>query len=384
MQRAQVAVDNSVSTAYEAQPGRQEWLTVIECISAVGEKIPPLVIFKGENLSTTWLPQPLPAGWMWSCSKRGWTSNYHGIKWIKHFEAQTQGKLRSPDEYRLLICDGHDSHISADFVNFCIQKHIDLILLPPHSSHLMQPLDVAVFGPLKQALSNQISRLLRSGIVRIQKAEWVERYIEAWDKAITEQNILSGWRGAGLFPENMHRILHQIPETENQPTTPTPSSNTNDYIPYFPTSSPPDDPAILQSTNHAFLAEISNKNIETPIKMQIRRLSNMTERLQADMTILKEDMKEVKKVHAKRKERLSGKRNTLKNRPFISSEDVAKALRVSEKATKAKKKSVVKNPRNRKKKVVSSDEDVTSSSNDSSDSLDDDPEVEMLDCIEVI
>jgi hypothetical protein len=118
--------------------------------------------------------------------------------------------------------------------------------------------------------------------------------------------------------------------------------------------------------------------------MQIRHLSNMTERLQADMTILKEDMKEVKKVHAKRKEQVSGKRNTLKNRPFISSEDVAKALRVSEKATKAKKKSVVKNPRNRKKKVVSSDEDVTSSSNDSSDSLDDDPEVEMLDCIEVI
>jgi hypothetical protein len=37
MQRAQVAVDNSVSTAYEAQPGWQEWLTVIECISAVGE-----------------------------------------------------------------------------------------------------------------------------------------------------------------------------------------------------------------------------------------------------------------------------------------------------------------------------------------------------------
>ena len=68
----------------------------------------------------------------------------------------------------------------------------------------MQPLDVAVFGPLKRALSLQISRLLRSGITRIQKAEWLERYIEARERAITRVNILAGWRGAGLFPENMH------------------------------------------------------------------------------------------------------------------------------------------------------------------------------------
>jgi hypothetical protein len=60
MQGANVIVDRSLSTTYEAQLGRQEWVTVIECISATGEKIPPLVIFKGKNLLTTWLPQPLP------------------------------------------------------------------------------------------------------------------------------------------------------------------------------------------------------------------------------------------------------------------------------------------------------------------------------------
>jgi hypothetical protein len=212
----------------------------------------------------------------------------------------------------------------------------------------------------------------------------VEQYIEAQKKAITQQNILSGWRGAGLFSENMYRILQQIPETESQlPTMLTLSSNTNNHTPYFLTSSPPDDPAILQSTNYVFLAEISNKNIDTPIKTQIRRLSNMTERLQVDVTILKEDIMEVKKVHVKRKERVTGKHHTLKNRPFISSEGVAKALQVSEKATKAKKKSATRNHRNRKRKAVSSDEDITSSSSDSSDSLDDDPEVSMLECIEV-
>jgi hypothetical protein len=87
----QVIVDSSVSTAYEAQPGRQEWVTAIECISATGEKIPPLIIFKGSNLLTTWLPQPLPSRWMFSCNESGWTSNYYGIGWIEHFEARMSG-----------------------------------------------------------------------------------------------------------------------------------------------------------------------------------------------------------------------------------------------------------------------------------------------------
>jgi len=47
---------------YEAQPGRQEWVTVIECISGTGERIPPYVIFKGQNLMTSWFPKELPKG----------------------------------------------------------------------------------------------------------------------------------------------------------------------------------------------------------------------------------------------------------------------------------------------------------------------------------
>ena len=93
---------------------------------------------------------------------------------------------------------------------------------------------------------------------------------------------------------------------------PAPSSNTNSHTPYFPTSSPSDDPATLQFIKRAFLAEISSKNMETCIKTQAHHLTDMMERLQADMTILKEEIKEVKEVHAKRKEQMSGKCHMLK------------------------------------------------------------------------
>src|SRR5271170_1385657 len=44
--------------------------------------------------------------------------------------------------YRLLILDGHGSHVTGEFLGYCIQHKIVLLVLPPHTSHLTQPLDV--------------------------------------------------------------------------------------------------------------------------------------------------------------------------------------------------------------------------------------------------
>lgn len=247
-QGTNVVIDTSVKQAYTAQPGRQEWVTVIECISATGTKISPYVIFKGKNVVSSWLPKDPPAGWMFAANASGWTNNLHGMHWIQHFNNQTAPLLSSPDDYRLLLCDGHDSHVSAALVGYTIQKRIILVLLPPHSSHLLQPLDVGIFSPLKTALAYRQTQLFRSGVRRIEKAEWVEDFIAAREDAITEKNVLSGWRGAGLFPENLYRMLHQLPDDRiSDPldiSTPVPPTIQDNSTPFFISSSPPD-PSML-------------------------------------------------------------------------------------------------------------------------------------------
>ena len=49
-------INARVRQQFQVKPGRQEWITVVECICADGSAVPPLVIFKGENLSTQWIP----------------------------------------------------------------------------------------------------------------------------------------------------------------------------------------------------------------------------------------------------------------------------------------------------------------------------------------
>lgn len=91
-----------------------------------------------------------------------------------------------------------------------------------------------------------------------------------------KENILSGWRGAGLFPENMHYILTQLIDYENPTTSKTPPSEPAMLGPFFFKSSQPN-PATTHAINQAFFTEISNSNIASLYKTQVRRLSNFME-----------------------------------------------------------------------------------------------------------
>lgn len=85
---------------------------------------------------------------------------------------------------------------------------------------MLQPLDVGVFGPLTKEVSTRLDQLLRTGVNRLEKVEWVETYIEAREVALTVDNIQGGWRGAGLVPLNRARVTNSIPAVMMRITIP--------------------------------------------------------------------------------------------------------------------------------------------------------------------
>ena len=164
--------------AKKASTPRQEWVTSIECVSAAGTALPPLIIYKGTGtMNASWLPDPVDtAGWAWTSSNTGWTNNTLGFDWLTEvFEPQTRPPPLTPPApptRRLLIIDGHGSHMQARFAAFCMRNAIDLMVLPAHSSHITQPLDVGIFGPLKGHMSRLATEAARiNGGTRVQKAD---------------------------------------------------------------------------------------------------------------------------------------------------------------------------------------------------------------------
>ena len=78
-----VVVNTSVQSRYQAQPGQQECVTVVECICADGFSVPPLIIFTGKTFMKQWVPIDFDPSWKFSNTIKGQTSNEHGLKWLE-------------------------------------------------------------------------------------------------------------------------------------------------------------------------------------------------------------------------------------------------------------------------------------------------------------
>jgi len=333
---AQVVVNKTLMAKYLAHPGRQEWVTVVECISADGSSIPPLVIFKGKNVSSSWIPQKaLNMKMHFSGSVNGWTNNEIGLYWLKNcFDPDTREKAAG--KTRLLLCDGHDSHISSEFVYYCIQNNIYLHLLIPHSSHLLQPLDVGVFGPLKKAISARLDRLLRAGINRLQKVEWLEAYADGREVVVSSDNIKGGFRGAGLDPLNRVRITSSLPAVRMRPKTPDNQINSSPSFDTVIKMGLRPDTKVLRLTNASLRVKACRDELDSPARRYIPHLAEMNEQLLAENAILQRQLNDIEAIVSGRKERKKGKRLVLKGKYGLNSLEVAAQLAECEKATRSK------------------------------------------------
>jgi hypothetical protein len=92
--------------------------------------------------------------------------------------------------------------------------------MPPHSSHLLQPLDVACFAPLKRSYGNSISALVRNHIHHISKETFLPAFKAAYNLTFTEENACAGFRGAGLVPFNPEAVLSKLDVRLHTPTPP--------------------------------------------------------------------------------------------------------------------------------------------------------------------
>ncbi|OJD12180.1 hypothetical protein ACJ73_09398, partial [Blastomyces percursus] len=191
------------------QPGNTEWVTIVEGVNATGWTLPPMIVLKGKLHQASWYETGLPNDWRIETSDNGWTTDKLGLIWLKEiFNKHTQS--RRTGRYRLLILDGHGSHNGPEFDQFCTQNLIIPLYMPAHSSHLLQPLDVACYSPLKQAYRKEVEKRMGLGINHIDKDEFLTIYPSVRTAALSEKNIQSGFKATGLAPYDPEQVLSRL------------------------------------------------------------------------------------------------------------------------------------------------------------------------------
>ena len=230
---------------------------------------------------------------------------------------------------------------------------------------------MGVFSPLKTAVSVDLDRLIRVGVMRLKKVEWVESYIRARPNAFTERNIRAGWRGAGLVPLNRNR--HVIPDSSTTSWTTHPSTPTFEDLVI---SSPIVDTSSLDTINSKLSQLAINDAIHTPFRRVLPRVMLRNNQVLAENVILKRRLAEIEKIVSARQERKNGKRVVLKGKNVISTLEILEELKKCEESSNLRKKKRGAKTRKNRKDVIHEHE---SSSEDDEEAI----EPELLDEIVV-
>lgn len=209
--------EKQVGAATSGERGKT--ITICCCVSATGHYIPPMIIYPRQRMQAH-LERGGPSGTIYKCSKSGWTNEELFQDWMVHFKEHAGA---TPENPLLLILDNHSSHISLNVYNYCRENGINMVTLPPHTSHRTQPLDLTVFGPLKTALHKECQTYMNlNKYEKLTALELIPLFTKAYQKIANAEKAASGFREAGIWPFDPN-VFEQLAEEGNDEPT-------NEYI----------------------------------------------------------------------------------------------------------------------------------------------------------
>lgn len=178
-------------------------VTLALAVSASGVCLPPFYIFPRKKFQSSFLAAA-GVGANGAANPSGWMSATQFLLFLQHFKQHARPSVETPV---LLIMDNHESHMSIAGLDFCKANGIIVLTLPPHTSHKLQPLDVAVFAPIKRFFNQECDRWMRmtENTGRGITMHHIPRLAcDAIKKGASALNIQSGFKKAGIFPLNEH------------------------------------------------------------------------------------------------------------------------------------------------------------------------------------
>lgn len=177
----------------------KENTTVLACVNANGDALPPLIVFEASNLWSTWKgseEQGMVPGTFFGVSQSGWMTSQVFYDYFKLF---IQIVKQRPI---LMIFDGHMSHLSLQTIELARSNNVSILKLPPHTTDILQPLDRSCFRPLKILFDKKLATWERENSDKMNKADFSNILGQVWLSGLTKKNILSGFSSTGIYPVN--------------------------------------------------------------------------------------------------------------------------------------------------------------------------------------
>lgn len=149
-------------------------LTIVLAVSAAGDVLSPMVIFKGKRP----LNLDVPKGWIICVQEKAWMDETLMLRWVKEILLPHTKKERC-----LLVMDSFPAHLTDDVKKTLRKGNTVTAIIPGGCTSKVQPLDVSLNKPFKIDLRKSWSAFIRAATEKMrEEAEPAER-LKAADKA---------------------------------------------------------------------------------------------------------------------------------------------------------------------------------------------------------
>lgn len=212
--QVRVIVKRGVKHAERIKDTSKTSISVMMAATADGNLLPPYTVYKAKHIYPTWIEGGIP-GAGYNRNQSGWFDLTMFQDWFFTILLPYFKKLDGP---KVMVGDNLSSHLSPLVIKQCQDNDIRFVLLPPNSTHLCQPLDVAFFRPMKIAWRQVLDKWKTTNRGVLPKAEFPKLLKEAIDKIglKVEANIKAGFKKTGIFPLDSSKVLTQIPDKNTQ------------------------------------------------------------------------------------------------------------------------------------------------------------------------
>ena len=184
--------------------------------NAEGAVLPPYVVYKSVHLYDQWV-QGGPPGARYNRSKSGWFDETTFTDW---FFKMMLPKLRRQEGKKVLIGNNLSSHLSESVIQACSKNNIAFICLFPNATHMLQPLDVAWFAPLKKVWRKTLEDWkkspnglkLKGALPKEQFNKLLKTLVSKLEEnGASRENLIGGFRKCGLYPFDPKVVYERLP-----------------------------------------------------------------------------------------------------------------------------------------------------------------------------
>lgn len=205
----QVLVKRGSKKVYNrVENDEKECLTVLVNASADGSIAPPMVLFPYSRLPDN-IESTVPLGWGLGSTESGWMDMESFYKYVANvfYPWLLQHNVTLPV---VLFLDGHTSHISLPLTTFCKEKGIELVALLPKSTHVLHPLDVAVFRPIEETWRDIVQEFtVRHNYAKLTRTDFSAEVQSCFERSLKSETVKSGFEYCGLYPFQQQNIDYQ-------------------------------------------------------------------------------------------------------------------------------------------------------------------------------